>query len=429
MKKMVRTLAILIILTMLCSLFTSCGDADEIDDEVYVLALGIDKGVTNKVKITIQYATYKSGGGSEKKEVGGGEKGKESNQSEGSIIHTVEASTILEAIDLYGMAISRRVSLKHTKIILFSEDFAKAGVGYYMGPMARYRETRRVMNIAVVKGTAQDFIKENKTNIGDSISKAIELMAMQSENTSFFAEATFNSFYKAALSTYSQPYATYAGINDFKNIPEEKKEDGTLITNRGFMPGELPRDGVAKREFVGTALFDGDKMVGSLDSLETRYFLMVIGKFKKGIMTLKDKRDPEAAIPLDIRLGRKPRIRAQMMNGKPVIDVHIELEGDIGAIQSRIPYEKMDMIKELNMQVEEVVEKGMLNMIKKTQELNSDIFGFGGKVAGRFATIQEWEQYNWLKHYKEAEIKVEVKANIRRTGLLIHSAPIRDAKS
>lgn len=429
MKIKAETLAAILVIIFLNSVLVGCGDAQEIDDEVYIFSLGIDKGVTNKVRVTIQYPTYKtsSGGGDSKKQEAGG-KGGGANQSDGANIHTIEASTIIEALDMYGMAISRRVSMKHTKQLIFSEEFAREGIGQYIGPLARFRETRRIMNVIIVKGSAKDFIKEEKTNIGDSLAKAIELMQKQSDNTSYFPRAFFHDFYQGMVSIDHQTYASYAGINEFKLISDENKGDAPLKVNQGFSPGEVPREGVAKREYVGTALFDGDKMVGSLNSMETRYFLMVSGKFKRGTLILEDKKKPGDAIPLDIRLGRRPKIKGYFNKGKPVIDVIIEIEGDIGAIQSRLPYENTDMIKILNKQTEEVLKKGILETIKKTQELNADIFKFGHRFAGKFLTIHEWEKYNWLKHYKEAEVNVDVSVNIRRTGLIFHSSQIKGSK-
>lgn len=431
MVKMVKVLSAVLLVSFLCSFLTSCRDSMEVDDEVYALVLGVDKGVNNKVRVTIQYPTYQSGGGGQDKEkkqdsgMGGG-----SNQAPGSNIHTVEASTILEALDMYGMAISRRVSLMHTKLLIFSEEFAREGVGRYLGPMARFRETRRVMNVVVVKGEAHKFIQENKSNIGESLGKAIELMVSQADNTSFFPRSPFEDFYEGMLSTYIQPYCGYGGINDFNKLAPEQQSDKVppLVTEKGFDPGDLPRDGVAKREYVGTAVFDGEKMVGNLDSFETRYFLMVTGKFEKGIITIEDNKEPGSAIPLDMRLGRPPQIKGYFENGKPVIDIYLQIESDIGAIQSRVDYEKVGMINDLNKQAEEHLLKNIKEVIKKTQQLNSDIFGFGHKLAGHFATIQEWEKYNWKSHYREAEVRVDVSVNVRRSGLMIHSAPIRNSK-
>ncbi len=424
-----RISSISILLLFLVTTLTGCYDAREIDDEVYALAIGLDKGVNNQVRVSIQYPTYKSsseGGGSGDQGQKSDKKGGSSSVS-GTNIHTVDASSILEALDMFGMSISRRVSLMHTKELIFSEAFAREGVERYLAPMARFRETRRTMDIIVVKGNAMDYLKENKSNIGESLSKSMELMGSQGKNTGFFPRSTFGQFYTGIVSTFEQSYAAYSGVNNFDMLlPQTPNSPPVpLETDKGFLPGEIPREGVAKREFAGTAVFDGDKMIGALDSNETRYFLMITGKFKSGIFDIKDKESPQDIIVFDIRPSRLPQVKGHFENGKPVIDLRVRLEADIGSIQSRINYENVDKLKQLNKQAEDYIKENLIKVITKVQkEYKSDIFRFGHKFAGYFSTIQEWEKYNWLSHFPEAKINVSVEFNIRRTGLMINSSPV-----
>ncbi len=415
-------------MVLLASIFmTGCYDATEIDDEVYTLVIGADKGVNNKVRVTVQYPTYQDGGGG-----GGGGGGSEGGGGEskirdvsGTVIVTAEAPTILEAMNVMNNSVPRRISLRHTKMFVVSEDYARSGIGHYLAPMVRFREARRIMQVVVCDGTAEGFIEENKSLIGPNMSKSMELMASQSENTAFFPRATFHDFYKAALSHYQQPYAAYAGLNDFKAMEAESVgAEPPLRTEHDIKPGKLPLKGTAKREFSGTAVFDGDKMVGYLNQFETRYFLMVSGEFKRAIMTIEDKNKPGAAIPLDVRLGRKPVIKGRIENGVPVIDISLNIEADIGAIQSRIDYESLDNIEELNGIIGKHIEDGVKKTVAKTQNLGTDIFGFGYYFADDFLTIQEWEKYKWNGKYRNAKVNVKVDANVRRTGLMFESFPI-----
>lgn len=429
---MVKRISLLLIVCLFVgAVATACFDAVEVDDEVYALVLGLDKGVTNKIRVTIQYPTYKSsgggsggGGGQEKNKGGMGG----SNEAPGANIHTIEAPSILEALDMYGMAISRRVSLMHMKNLILSEDFAKEGIQPYLAPLARYRQARRVVNIAVVKGSAQAYIQDNTSNIGESLSKAMEMMSVQADNTSFFPRVTFYNFYTALLSTYEQGYTAYSGINDFKQLPaEQQKTEPPLNLDNGYEPGKIPRSGVAKREFAGTAVFNGDKMIGSLNSEETRYFLMITGKFKRGLIDIQDEEAPEYVIPMDFRLSRKPVVKGYFKKGRPVISVGLELEADIGSIQSRINYEDRNKIEKLNEKAENYIQGKITQVIGKVQhKYKSDIFGFGQKMAGYFPTIEEWEKFNWVSHFQEAGINVKVNVNIRRTGLMWKSSKVSD---
>lgn len=416
-----------------CTTLTGCYDALEIDDEVYTLAIGIDKGTNNKIRLTIQYPVYKSESGGESKGGGQtGDKGKGGGQNtvSGTNVETIETSSIIGGLDIFGMSISRRVSLMHTKLLIFSEEFAKEGVSRYLSPISRFRETRGEMNILVVQGKAEDYMKENKTNIGESLAKAIELMMEQSGNTSFFPRVTFNKFYRNTISTFEQGYAAYAGVNDFSKLSSESKTDvPPLETDKGFSPGNLPREGITKREYAGTAVFNGGKMVGTLNSSETRYFMMITGDFKRGILELRDKKSPDDVILLDIRPSRSPVLKGHFEHGTPVIDIKIRLEGDIGSIQSRINYENIKELEELNRQAADYIRENTVKVIDKVQkEYKSDIFSFGKKFAGYFSTIQEWEKYDWLSHFKDAKVNVTVSFNIRRTGLMINSSTIHEAK-
>ncbi len=417
--------ALVLVVAIFFSCLSGCYDAREIDDEVYAISIGVDKGVNNKLRLTVQYPIYKGGS-----EGGQGQSGTQSgNVQEGSNINTIEAPTVLEGIDMLSMAISRRVSLIHTKWLIFSEDFAKLGVGGYIGGFERFRETRTTMSILVTKGKAEDFIKESKSNIGSSLSKSIELLLAQSQTSGFFPLVKFSEFYKNLLSTYKGSIALYGGVNDFKNLEEKDVENPPLVAGKGFLPGQLPRRGVSKKELAGLSIFDGGKMVGVLDSYETTYYMMLTGNFKNGRVSIPDKYSPGNAIVFNLHNSRKPKVKAYFKDGKPIIDLKIVMESEIYAIQSRMDYEKLSMQKDIESQIREFLLRGMNDTIKKTQkQYGVDIFGFGGWMAGNFFTIDEWENYNWLSHYKDAEINLELHVNVRRTGLIFNSEPIFSIK-
>lgn len=422
-----RFIAILILVTSMIICFSGCYDAREIDDEVYAISIGIDKGVENKLRLTVQYPTYKSDGGTGESSVQSGDKSK--NVQQGSNVHTIEAPTLLEGIDMLSMAISRRVSLMHTKWLVFSEDFAKLGVSGYIGGFERFRETRTTMNIIVTKGKAEDFIKENKSDIEISLSKSIELFLEQSRTSGFFPQVMFSEFYRYLLSSYRQPVALYGGINDFKNLEDVNVQDPPFVAGKGFLPGELPRRGVVKRELVGIAIFNGGKMIGNLDSYETTYFMMLTGNYKSGRISIPDKYSPQNAVVFDLHSSGKPKVKAYIKDGKPTIDLKIKINSEIYAIPSRTDYEKLPMTKDIEEQIEAFLLKGMKDTIKKTQEqYGTDIFGFGGWMAGNFFTIDEWEDYNWLEHYKEAVINLDLQVDVQRTGLIFNSRPFFSSK-
>lgn len=426
-----RRIRCLIGMTIMCILFAGCmTDSIELDNQLYTLVLGIDIGADNRVRVTFLYPVYKSNGGSGSEISGGGEKEEGKKEKGGAIIDTIEAATILDAINLINTSVPRRISMVHTKVVVFSETAAKRGIAEFLETIERYRETRGSMRVIICKGRSEEFIEGFISKTDESIAKTIELSFLKDVSKGYFITQTFHDFYEGVHSPYRQASAVYAGINDFENLkPLEEDANSPLRTHYDISPGELPRTGQRKIEMLGTAVFNGPYMVGSLNYYETMFLSMITGEFRNGNFSVEDKSFPGRAIPLDIRLGRKPKISAQYVNDIPVIAVKLSVEADISAIQSRIKYENLERLAELENQIEFLMETGMKKTITKAQyNFGADIFDFGHHIAKHFATIQEFEEYNWPSRFKESQVNVEANVNIRRTGRMFETSPRRIGK-
>jgi spore germination protein KC len=181
-------------------------------------------------------------------------------------------------------------------------------------------------------------------------------------------------------------------------------------------------------EFLGAAVFDGDKMVGELNGDETRLMQMAKGDFKIGFFTMPDPMVPSLVIPFDVRKSGNPAVKIQFDGNKPVINLKIELQGDLLAVQSRINYEQPELKPVLERAFEQQIKEGLDKLMEKSKGLKTDIFGFGRAAARQFSTIQEWEEYNWNSKFENAEIITEVRLTIKRTGTQLKSSPIITTK-
>lgn len=440
-------ISILFFLLIIISFLTACFDASEIDDEVYPLFLGFDKGDDNSLILTVQYPVYTENGAGMSLE--SDEKDDEQGIDEGGValgdtnIHSIETANILQGIDMLGMIISRRISLKHVKAIVFSEEISRDGIKEYLSTLIRFRETRQNMQIIVSKSKAKEFILGYRTGIGDSLSKSIELMITQSDNTGYFAQKEFKDFYFNIISPYSSAFAGYGSTENRDNKDYDQSESGDdnqvfnddltkekesiLKPEVKFEPGELPLKLGQERQFAGTAIFKGDKMLGTLNPDETKYFKMICGRFTRGFITFKDPNDNQKAIIIDSRLGRPVDVSTSLNGNKALININLEIEGDLNSIQSRINYEDVKLIDSLRKKMQKNIEQNAMAVIKKLQkQYNSDIFGFGEKLARNFQTIQDFEKFDWGNNFKHAKINLDVNVHLRRTGLIINSSPIKN---
>lgn len=414
-----KLILIIMVCTIIMPILSSCYDAWEVDDITHIIVMGIDKGISDKWRLTLQFSSLKEASG------GGGEMASGGEQSGFEHI-TVDAPSFFTGIDMLNSSISRKITFLHTHLIVISEELARDGIiGEFIAPIIRFREIRRSAHIVVTKGSSLEFIKENAPLIGTTLSKTLQAIAKESEETGFFPHVTLADFYNDIKSTSSQPIVTMAAVNDFKTFKEKGPKWGDEFKSGGdYLVGELPRHGKNKLESWGTALFEQDRMVGELTGTETRKLLMIRGDFKRGFFTIQDPKQPNLIIPLDIRQAKKPHVTVSFDEDKPIIGLTIHLEGDLLAVQSRLHYEVDPLLSLLEETVTKDIENKVNKLIDKCKKLNVDVFKFGDVAARKFWTIDEWEKYNWNNHFKDAEVTTKVEFEIKRTGTQIKSSPI-----
>jgi spore germination protein KC len=423
---MYRKVLVLMLLFIVTATLTSCYDANEVDDLTYVMALGIDRGVTDTMRLTLQFSSIqeKTGGAS----MGGG--GSSSGGGSGYATVTMDVPCFFTGLNMINSTLPRKLNFEHTKFIVFSEEIARSGdMGEYLTPLVRYHQIRKICHVIVSKGTAMDFVNANKPYIGITLSKTMEIMSAEPDNTGLFPHATLDDLYDGIKSTYQQPVAILGAVNNFKNFKQEGSKDDNGFKNGGeYYAGQLPRRGGNDIELLGCAVFDGDKMVGELDGEENRLMMMADGKFKRGFFTLQDPKSPKYAVPLDVRQVKSPEINVKIKGDKPAIHLKLHLNAEILAIPSRIEYESPELKPVLEEAFKKEIKNEMDRLMVKCTNLKADVFGFGCKAVEQFATVQEWEKFNWLKKFENATVVTEVEFKIIRTGTMLKSSPIISTK-
>lgn len=406
---------IMLIVQLLAPLAMSgCWDKTELEEYAFAQVIGVDhtpRGVVLTIMFAIPRNLAAGGGG------GGGGGGGET-----FLVTSVESPSVLAALDLINGYLDRRVNLMHTKAIIIGEEEARTGVAASLGALMRYREIRRTINIAVTRGKAAELIKSYKSSIESNSARWFEEMGMLHEYTGLTPSAMYHQFLLGMENPAFEPVAILAALKGKgeKTKPGERRDEflGRSLTEADFYAGSIPRTGGGTVEFFGTAVFRGDRMVTALTGSETRMFLMLNGQFRRAFIDVEDPQQKNYFIPIDVKQGNMPDIKVDLSGDKPRITVKLKLEGDILSIQSRLNYtEDKNLRMKLNRRVEEVIEKGALATIHRTQKQKADIIGFGKKAQHYFATWDEWVKYRWSEKYPEAVVDVVVDFNIRRVGM------------
>jgi len=420
----VRLCALLILALLLLSL-PGCWGSKETDEVAYPLVLGFDKGEKDNLVVTMSIANPKviagmgggGGGGG-----GGGEGGK------ATIAVSVETYAPLAAIDLLNTSVNRRISLMHAKTYVFSEELAREGLNKWISPLLRYRELRTTSLIVICRGKAKDFIEKNNPMLELSPTKQFELVNKLSNEHGLYLSTQLLNFYEDLKSQSIQPSAPLVASHEggLESAKPGASKGGELALGK-YIAGEVPISGGNKSQVIGTAVFRGDKLVGTLDGQETRYYMMLRGLFRSGIMNVTDPLagDPTVGVGLLVHQARSPEYKTSIdENGNVSIDVELFLEPEIIGIFSDINYERPDLKPILEEAFSRRVEQGCQNLLHRTQEeMRSDIIGFGNHVKHHFLTVQSWRKMNWLGRYPDAQVNVSVHTKVRRTGLMAKTIP------
>ena len=416
---------IIITILLSCILLSGCYDRKELDDLTYIMAIGLDKGTTNNLRMTLQYAVPLAIGG------GGGSSGGGGGPKSVSNV-TVECPSLYAGLNMINNFVGKQVTFSHAKLIIFSEELIQGGqMVNIVRAFLRGREFRPNMYVAVSRGSAEDYIKSVIPIQEADPSKYYELKFSAYTYTGFTANTQIHNFIVNTTSPAIQPVATLIGVGKYEASKDFIDKSTALTKGRpnplegDYKAGDIPKTGDIKGETMGLAVFDGLNLVGELDGAEATNYLMATGEFKHAYMTFPDPQAKDRYIILDVKQSRKPVRRVEFVDGKPKIDIKVMLEADFLSIQSGINYENVENTGIFEKSTQEFLKMDIEKLLSRTtKEFHSDICGFGKETKSKFLTWNEWARINWLGIYKDSSFNVNVNLKVRRPGLMIRSSPI-----
>ncbi|KJS00720.1 MAG: hypothetical protein VR68_06430 [Peptococcaceae bacterium BRH_c4a] len=402
---------------ILVLLMAGCWGKRETDEIAYVLVMGFDKGPGHFSVISFQIANPKAiaglSGGGGGKGVGGGD--------EPLFIENIVAKLPIGAFNLLNVERSREISLLHTTAFIFSEEVARQGVAHYLNPLGRYRETRGTAFVFVCRGKASEFMKKNQPVLEVTPSKQYAMLALTNKIHGLTQVTQFTDFYQGSKSVDVNPTAPLVGISKKEELSKSEIPPHNKLGD--YLAGDMPS--VEKDpQFIGTAVFRKDRMVGELTGDETRYFNMIIGKLNQSFLIIDDPKKKGQSVGMTLRQARKPEVKVNLAGERPEIELRIYQEPEIAGVTSGINYESPEMKKVLEKALANIIRKRCESLITRTQEeFRSDIFGFGRKAKRKFITLEKWKKYNWDEAFPQARVDIIVHVKIRRTGLMLNTRP------
>lgn len=172
-------------------------------------------------------------------------------------------------------------------------------------------------------------------------------------------------------------------------------------------------------EMMGVAVFDNDVLVGELTAKETLCHLLIHNDVKRCNITVPNPEDSNSNIDLYIYNRTSPKRKVSIVNGSPFIQVNLKLEARILSIDSDSAYDSEKKLQEISNVANNYIDHIITEYLYKTStELKTDIDGFGRHALSLFWTESEFEDYKWLKKYKDATFEVTVDTDVKSAFLL-----------
>lgn len=367
-------------LLLLVMLLAGCWDRREIEERSNSLATGVDLCsededctvlVTRQIAIPGQIPLGSGGGG----------------DREGDPVFVTRSpgrngpDTARHAQSL----LNRTISLGHTRVLIWSEEFARRGLSEYIDYLRRIPELRRRAWIAVAEGRAEDFIRARPP--------------LEQVPALYLSD-----MFEDAVKTGRLP-PLYLGefLVRFSNQGEEAV--APLIRMAG----------PDRPQLAGLALFRGDRMIGKLTPEEMVTYMQVRG-FRRGTESMRLDTDGEHLGDVKV-FDTRTTYRLSGGPNRIHANVILEIEAELIQLSPGLDSSDPSVLDLVQRQTEKAVTRRANALVAKLQtEYGADSLALGERVRAHLPAV--WQAIDdWPAAFALSKFSFEVKVNLRRTGM------------
>ncbi|WP_010678211.1 Ger(x)C family spore germination protein [Bacillus timonensis] len=385
---------------ILASLFilVGCWDKEEIDSRAYVLGIGLDKSDI-KGFLNITYLISNPEAGSTLQGGGGNEPTHETI--------TFNASSFIQSEDIANSVIAKSITYDILDFFIVSEELARdKDFVRWIYDATKDREIRRDTKIIVVKENASTFIERNKPKLETRRHEYFEQIFNHATQIGLIPDSEIHNFFRiteADADLFISAYATT--IEDHSTAQKNNDED--LIAGKLKVTGKTN-----PAQFLGSAVFKEGQMIGKLSVQETR-ITQLLNKWMKKPSFLVSVPDPfmkRYYITARFTQINAPQIDVDVSKPAPKVTMKLPIQAEILTDHSMVNYAgDEEKRRELKEHLKKGFEQRITKLIKRSQEeFKADLFGLSLIARKHFLTIPQWENYDWMKSYPEADISVSV---------------------
>ncbi|MFZ5814536.1 MAG: Ger(x)C family spore germination protein [Bacillota bacterium] len=399
-------------LLLLClALLPGCWDRTEVEDMVYLIAIGLDPAEEGGLMVSAMVAV------TPELTAGGFEPPVKPERTR--LAHrllTARGKTITEALFVVNGGLTRQLDLRQLRAVVVGEELSRAGLEPYLMELTRSPWARGNALLAQARGRAYDVLRELQPVSEVDPPKMIEGLILQAKRLHMAPPLRMHHFVARHAAAGGDPYLPAMAINpDVTANPQEPPE----LPPESALPGELPRGSGNPVEYAGTAIFRGDQLAGYLTVDQTQMLLALRGEMGKAYTTFPDPDHPNRSVSMRFHMENLPKYQATFRNGHPHIVVRMLFEGEVLAAPGGTDYVKPQARTRLEEAAARHAEETTAALLERLKGWEADPVGFGHLYRGQFISWQDWEAFDWHRRIRDLTVEVEAKMRIRRHGLVV----------
>ncbi|MFD1678122.1 Ger(x)C family spore germination protein [Alicyclobacillus fodiniaquatilis] len=174
-------------------------------------------------------------------------------------------------------------------------------------------------------------------------------------------------------------------------------------------------------EAEGLAIFRKDRMVGTLDPIETGVYMELKNIHKSGYgVALPLPGDPQHSVTFKA-LDRKTKLRCLMVNGQPSFRASTVVPSQI---EERTGSHSVNQVKDID-QIEaegsKALTESQMKVVKKLQKLHADALGLGEVIRGQYPdywlNVLKGSHAKWEEQFAKTPFQAHVRVFIQRSGM------------
>ena len=393
MKSKRKLLSVILISIVLNLSLAGCWNSRELSSLAFITSMGFDKG-DNGFLLTIQVFNPRAIAS------------QKSVDEPSVVVYTHEGKDVIETLRKLTSQSPRRLNATHLQTVIFSEDFAKEGISYILDFFSREHQFRTDIYFAVAKGTTANKILTTSTKLETNPS---------------------NKLYSSLV--YANK--SLAGTNSVKVIELTNSiiADGkdpviSGIEIIGDSEGNDSIDKLKKMEsdpmkIAGLAVLKKDKFAGWLSEEESKGYNYIIGNVSSTIEYLEEKSIGKISTEVT---EANSKVHAYLLNGKPAIQVDIEVKENVETVKSNLDLTKEESLNKIEKLVSQQITGICNDALQKSQkEFKSDIFGFGEVIHRTYPKLWKPIKDNWSDEFAHLPVTINVTTKVQKSGTIENS--------